>query len=384
MFFSVFFLYRKHDVGNDSTIAEWLINYAGGFTKRGIVGEISIFFSSLFSIDIRDTIFYIQTIVLGIYFALLLNFFKNINFNRLILLSIFSPIFILYPIAEIEVLARKELFIFIFFLLYIFIPSNNFSFQNFYKTIILPLGILIWEPIIFFFPFWLSVDIIRNNFKKIDLKFIKNLIFYFPAVILGSYIALNPMTSHQHSEMVNFLKINFNEDCYGACALLESKSTVYDQIADTVRLLSLEVFVRYFLIMLFGFGPLLILIKNYKLKKNNYLLFKIYKNLFIPFLIIISPILILFLMGVDWGRWVNIGYVHSIIFFIFLYKNNFLFPIKNKINWINIKFLSKKVFIFLFIIYCFGWNPKTLLTGDVASFPGYRVPYKIVKFILTN
>ena len=47
MFFSVFFLYRKHHVGNDSTIAEWLINYYGGFTKRGLIGEISIFSSKL-------------------------------------------------------------------------------------------------------------------------------------------------------------------------------------------------------------------------------------------------------------------------------------------------------------------------------------------------
>ena len=44
-FICIFFLYTKHSVGNDSTISEWLINYSGGFTKRGIIGEISIFFS---------------------------------------------------------------------------------------------------------------------------------------------------------------------------------------------------------------------------------------------------------------------------------------------------------------------------------------------------
>ena len=45
---------------------------------------------------------------------------------------------------------------------------------------------------------------------------------------------------------------------------------------------------------------------------------------------------------------------------------------------------NKNMFILLFVIYCFGWNPKTLLTGDVASFPGYRVPYKIFKIVLMN
>ena len=43
-FICIFHLYTKHNVGNDSTISEWLINYSGGFTKRGIIGEIAIFF----------------------------------------------------------------------------------------------------------------------------------------------------------------------------------------------------------------------------------------------------------------------------------------------------------------------------------------------------
>ena len=89
-------------------------------------------------------------------------------------------------------------------------------------------------------------------------------------------------------------------------------------------------------------------------------------------------------MGVDWGRWVNICYVHTIILFIYLYKNNLLNISNQKLEFINMKFISKKIFVILFIIYCFGWNPKTLLTGDVGSFPGYRIPYKTIKIILEN
>ena len=40
--FSYFFLFIKHEVGNDSTISEWLINYEGGFTKRGVIGQLAI------------------------------------------------------------------------------------------------------------------------------------------------------------------------------------------------------------------------------------------------------------------------------------------------------------------------------------------------------
>ena len=42
-FFVVFYLYTKHSIGNDSSISEWLINYKGGFTRRGMGGEVTIF-----------------------------------------------------------------------------------------------------------------------------------------------------------------------------------------------------------------------------------------------------------------------------------------------------------------------------------------------------
>ena len=121
--FSVFYLYQKHLVGNDSTISEWLINYEGGLTKRGLIGQLCIFFSDFLDLKLRQAILLFQIIITAVYFFLLSNFFSNLKLDKLILLSIFSPIFILYPVAEIEVLARKETFIFVLFF-------KLFSFRN--------------------------------------------------------------------------------------------------------------------------------------------------------------------------------------------------------------------------------------------------------------
>ena len=57
---------------------------------------------------------------------MIFQYLKNIKINYLILFVIFSPIFILYPVAEIEVLARKELFIFIGFALAIGMTDISF------------------------------------------------------------------------------------------------------------------------------------------------------------------------------------------------------------------------------------------------------------------
>ena len=107
-------MYHKHNVANDSTISEWFINYTGGFTKRGLIGQICIWFAENLNFSLRFTILIFQIIILFVYFNLLFLFFKKIKLNKIMLLSIFSPIFLLYPVAEIEVIARKEIFVFSF------------------------------------------------------------------------------------------------------------------------------------------------------------------------------------------------------------------------------------------------------------------------------
>ena len=381
--FSVFFLNLKHDVLNDSTISEWLINYNGGFAKRGIIGQISIFFANSLSINLRDSILFFQILIVGIYYLLIYFFLKNLEFDRILLLSVFTPIFLLYPVAEIEVLARKENFIFSIMILYLLIPIHKENFQNIFKLVFFPIAVLIWEPVVFLFLFWIALDIIHKKISILNFNLIKKFIVYLPTITIAFYIALNPMTINQHEEMALYLSSQFNESCYMSCHRLLTSSTILDNFTHNIPRYSLEVFFRYFCIILIGFGPLFILLFNSKLKNKNLFFFKKFNNLLYPFLIIFSPTLILFAMGGDWGRWVNILYVFSITTFLSLYKNKLINLEKNKLknNFLN-KF-KKKMFIVLFIFFCFGWNPKTIITGDVASFPGYRIPYKAFK-ILSN
>ena len=381
--FSVFFLYQKHDVANDSTISEWLINYEGGFTKRGIIGQLSIYLSNFFIIKLRDAIFILQTFLVGTYFFLIYHFLKNIFYNKIFIFAIFTPIFILYPIAEIEVLARKEIFIFIYLLVYTFIPIEEKKYKFYYKFFLFPVAILIWEPVIFFILFFFFLDLIENNIKKINKLFFFQIISYLPSILLALYIALNPISEESHNLMRSSLMENFNENCYMSCELLKTKSSIYQQFQGNFDKYSIEIFVRYILIIIIGFGPLFILLFNSKLKNKIFFLDK-FNNLLFPYLILLSPVIFLFAMGYDWGRWVNISYVISIISFIYIYKYNLITLSEKFLSNKLLKNIKKKIFIFVVIIYCFGWNPKTVITGDVASFPGYRIPYKALKIILRD
>ena len=380
--FSYFFLFVKHQVGNDSTISEWFINYEGGFTKRGVIGQIAIELSRYFETNLRWTILILQSFACTIYFLLLYDLLKNLKYERVIILSLFTPIFILYPIAEIEVLARKEIIVFSLFLIYFLIPRNN-SFKLFSFVIFTLLAMLVWEPIIFFYPLILLYEVVDNKIKKFDIDFIKIILGFIPSLAIALIFIINPLTASEHASMALVLKNEFGQTCYMSCGLLIGKSTILQQFEGNYGRYSLEVFVRYFLIISIGFFPLMSLIKNSSLKSKNILLFRYFKNPLTLFYICLTPVILLFAMGFDWGRWVNITYVIlALIYFKLLLDKHFI------LNYEKLKknFLYKikgKMFVFFFIIFCFGWNPKTVITGDVASFPGYRVPYKVFK-ILSN
>ena len=91
--FSTIWLYIKHQVGNDSTISEWIINYQGGFTRRGLPGEIAFQIATFFDVKLRSIILIMQIFFYSLYIYLIYQYFKNVKINAIILFTIFTPIF---------------------------------------------------------------------------------------------------------------------------------------------------------------------------------------------------------------------------------------------------------------------------------------------------
>ena len=81
-FFVIFYLFFKHTVTNDSSVSEWLINYQGGFTRRGFSGEILILISKFFDLNLRFLIFTFQTFFHLLYLYLIFKYFRNTLYIR--------------------------------------------------------------------------------------------------------------------------------------------------------------------------------------------------------------------------------------------------------------------------------------------------------------
>ena len=377
---AVFYLYRKHQVGNDSTISEWIINYQGGFTRRGLIGEVCFQLAKILDLELRYVIFLFQSILYFFFSVLLLIYIKNFKINWLIIFAVFSPLFLLYPIAEIEVLARKEIFLYVGFIIFLQLSSDHYSKNSSltYIFFVYPILCLIWEPFILFTFFSLFIIIINNKKSTLNKIFLKSLLSFSTTIVVTMIIIFKKFDLTQHQQMAESLMLNFNEACYMSCALLATKTTIYSQFQSVFALLTFEVIFRYSLILFIGFLPLAILSFNSKIKDK---VFFLPDNVLMILLILLCPCIILFLSGTDWGRWVNMCYVFSLLTFVYLLKNNFIELNENTKFFENFYIKNKKKFILFFILFAFMWNPKTGMTGDVATNSLYKVTYNTSKII---
>jgi hypothetical protein len=289
---------------------------------------------------------------------------------------------LLFPLGEIESLVRKETVIFIIFIIFLSLASKKYNekYCNNYIFFIFPISFLIWEPVIFFFPFIFFILYLKNYKKTVLKTFFKTLIISIPSVIVFLLVILNPLSEVGHDKMCQELMSLFQERCYMSLSLLKSKSSILQQFMTSYKM---EYIVRYILIIIVGFLPLFILSANSKLRKNKInLLFK-FKSFFTPLIILLSSAPILFAAMYDWGRVVNIAYTFSIFTFFYLLKNDY-FQLKEGHFYLSIKkiFNNKKYYYILFFIFCFCWNIKTVISDRVGSFPIYRIITKSIKILI--
>ncbi len=380
--FCIVALYKKHTVGNDSTISEWLINYQGGFSRRGLVGEVFIILALKFDIKIRFLIFLFQSFVYLLYIILSYNFFKKIEKNFITVIAIFSPLLLIYHMAEIETLARKEVLLFIHFMFLFLIKKLNGKLLYLFST--LPLLMLIWEPIIFFIGFYFLI-ILSEIPKKLTINIIfKIFSSFFPMLLVFVILITNNYTTANETIMCNNLKMLVNENCYMSLGYVDT--SIGENFNNLFREIQATHIARYLLALAIGFAPLITIIVNSKIADvhNKNLLFPIKPS--VLFAVCSLPVLVLFAMGLDWGRWSNIFYFYSISSIFYLINNKFLqMNLSNMLNKIKKLFNYKKIFtIIFFISFAFTWNLKTLFKEDIGSLPIYRLPAKTIKSFFSS
>ena len=77
----------------NNAMSEWVINYGGGFVRRGLIGEVIFQLSTFFKIKLREGFLILQILLYLFYYLLIYWLLSNIKKNFIVYLAIFSPVF---------------------------------------------------------------------------------------------------------------------------------------------------------------------------------------------------------------------------------------------------------------------------------------------------
>ena len=378
--FIIFFLAAVHNSSVNNSMAEWVINYQGGFTRRGFIGEIVFQISQFFNFQLRKVFLGLQIILYLGYFFSLFFLFKKIKYNFIFTLAIFSPLFFIFSLAELEALGRKDILMFFVFIVnfLIFIRYKNKNYNYIYFIITFPVVFLTHEIYIIYTVYFLAFFVMIE--KKFNLLFI----IKFLSILLLIFILLNLITTNEFSrENFDLLCKNLKDKSNETCGLAPYSMMINLDGYRAEVAWKLPHVIRYVLIFLVGFFGLIISIFFSKINKieTNFLISKI--NLKLIFLILALPSILPFLTAVDSGRYSSMAYTFPCIFYFGLLRSNIIVFDYEKVNYlINNSFFKLKKYRIIFIfLFCFTWTPKAVYHEDLSSFPLYRTIDKVPNFI---
>lgn len=173
-------------------ITEVLINYQGGFVRRGLIGEIIYQLSNNFGINTIFMVYLFSIASVVIFFYLIIKDTIKKGYSILLLPTamLLSSLFVSGHWV------RKDVFIMLLFYAIVRLLKNK-SFINYIAiNILLVIGTLSHEIILFIAAPILLISQLSHDNKRINIgKFVKGIatsvVCYFPALIAGILVAIN-------------------------------------------------------------------------------------------------------------------------------------------------------------------------------------------------
>jgi hypothetical protein len=328
---------------NDGGLSEWIINYQGGFTRRGVAGEILFQLSNIFRVPAN---FLWQIISVGSYLYLVFWFLAKTK-DKFYLELVISSIVIGMPIFT-GFVWKKDVFQILLFLLCLSIFKNklNLFVKIFLINIICIFAILNHESFFFYaipplffisFTFWRKTETFTKKFFKSLSSF---LLIFFTFIIL---LKINMSATAEELTAIAY-KIHYSwsnlwlitegripNDLGNAIFYLS------DTLVKNTRSIISYFFFIWFLLFILSFYYILQLNYIFKYKNKSFLL----KILLSQFIFLIP----LFYVAGDWSRWFFYCTTSSLAIYLtninyFTFKLKYFETICNK--FLNLEIFEKK------------------------------------------
>jgi len=379
---------------------EWLINYQHGFVRRGLIGEGIYLISLIFNNNIQITFILIISTVVLFYYYLNYQFVKNIKHNFVTYLIIFSPLFYLFFVVISKIGIKKELILYIFYILYLIqLSSINYHHKKSWKFILLfPFLLLNHEGHFFYLPYLIIPLLFLTKKNEIKILILQTMVLVI-ITSLTMILLYNFKGTSEHTLIIcNSLGQYVPAKCdwWGPIAALNMDVSSFTTAGNNFEGTSIADGNNFFYIfnepythagfvfyILYSFIPLYFLLKFAAFKKSD---FSIYRKRF--FYILIAAFIFslpLFHMAEDWSRWFSIHFHLIALLTFFLLRMKLInFENNTKITRMNNRLLNRKTkkyfFIFLFIYATSFHHPHFFWKGVKFEFTYYKIFKKISNY----
>ena len=330
--------------------SDWLINYQGGFTRRGLFGEILFILHKVSGLGL-DLILYLGvTAMYFVFFLFLYKILKKSDLNFLNTLILFSPLSFTYLALNKTLAGRKEILLF-FLLVVFFYNLKNIKFENikYWIIFILTVSSLTHFGFIFYSPFLILSFIYLYPEKKFKDLFIQILPILFSGLLIVLFTFYSTIYSKPEIfEICESIK-NFVKNCPSETYIDVLNYSISDIRAINISYAGNYYFIKYLIYFILSFTPITIALINLRNNKN----YKI-KKLFIFLSISIICTIPVFYLGVDYGRYLNWQYMFVLL--LYLHLINFKFLKQDNKNYFFDSKIPKQMLYVIIFIYGFTWS----------------------------
>ncbi len=355
--YAAVFLYRYHfyeDFGNGFIVGDWLINYEdGGFKRRGLSGTIMFALQDITGLELSPLVLLFQLMSFFCFIGLFILILWNRKHDWLYLSLVLSPLTFLSYLNDYGYLGRKEFLLFLVFSIFLFYLQKG-KLSKAGEFVIMTLiftGTLFHELFFFYIPYFIIARyLLLNNFSKIN-----SLIYLCTALIPVAAITI---FGHQIDEG-NSIAILQSRGFSIAEHNIYAESVIMDSIGQ-IR----EHSTQYLLYLVVWIAGLIHFGYFIKVRMPQHLK-TFYSVLPLAFLFTVP----MFILAVDWGRWIQIHFMLLLMLITVLIPTNTDQP-RNSMSTQTISFKDSKYLLIVLLMFC--WGMKHVYTG---FYPGGTVRY---------
>jgi hypothetical protein len=331
---------------SDWAMADWLINYTGGFVRRGFTGQIALEMGRLH----LSPLVFVLLVQLALYALILyavLQLTKNIEWNLWTITLVYSPATLGFALNDPSYAYRKEILFFALLggtLLMLQRRRWNDPALSTLLTVSAAVCVLSHEALIVFFPYLFCALLI--GFRRVD-RAVR--VAAVPAIVAaGCFVLVSrfPGSLAMSRTICASLGSTLTDPptgfCGGAIAYL-SRDSAYAH-AQVLLLMSRQYTVHFVLVTLLALLPVIGMIALlWRTREQRFAA----AALIVCMLVSITASIPLFLYGTDWTRWV---YLHVFSLFLLL-----LFTVQTR-SEVTIAARPSKITLVFLLVYIFGWN----------------------------